>query len=960
MIARYLRRLARSHAVLLTCLLLGVSMVAASQISEHSSEAVRATVSENWRGDYDLLVAPPGGLTEAAAETGGLIEQNFASLAADSHISEADLEQVAQVSGVEVAAPLAFIGQFASPALEVPVGAVVEDWQNSEFFEHVRIFTGSISTFYDDGMQLQHLLSSPPETLFLTGLEEIEVPQSLIDSGQYSEEDVPVDGPPEMLMFDIALHQCEDCEQDTWSEAQVERSVDADETAVVYETFEVVPELYSTMVAIDPTAERDLLGDAGVFLDSLIEFEQVRSNVGEGPCDGEPTEDRQYGECLADLIDPDRFQHIHERAFYGNTEEPAIDGESSDGPRPEAGEQLGPVIPIIYSDAEYPELFAEAAFPQRAVFEDTEREEVFGDDRFQEALYEDPSDYEAEVIDLSENLVPFIPQLDLSFGLDGADAPQRSQAAETTQIAPDWTPGRVERSEPDPGLLHTAPDGVEVQLVNEPQGYHALDAELTSREARYRPWERNPVDTPRPPEGTLLAPVDSYTPGEVLDEDTASYVPLGLYAEAESTIVEPGEHQGRNLPPSFSGRGALMNSPGALTTLDAYSSYHDELQADVIRVRAEGVDDYSAENLSTIEDLALQIEDLGLDVRVVAGSSLAPVGVYLPEFYDDGTDLGWTVEEWTSLGAALQTEQAQTTASWILLMVSLAGVTLLACAVQLTAIRPRRAEAALLTSMGWTRSRIRRWFLTEDLPALVLVAAATAVALLLAASPVAQATTAVAGPAFLVAVCLVAVAATPKRPPRPRRSDATGPALPARSPTTIGRRLARASRLATTLSGLALVVLVTTALTFVTVILTSRDQAGPTRIANLVNAEVLLPQTILAAGALTAGTIMFVMGIRRTLHQAADQHHMLLTLGWGRKHLSSCIRAQLLSSLLPGVVISGLIGVIALTTLNINALGAPIAVIIGIPALGVTIALTWSARHAHRSSPEHATAHAEP
>lgn len=935
MVFRYLRRLSRSAAVLLTCLLLSASMLAASQVSEYSGGVVQETVSENWRGDYDLLVAPQGGLTGAAEETGGLIEQNFAALSAQSNISQAELDQVAQMPGVEVAAPLAFIGQFASPALEVPVGAVVDDWENSEFFEHIRAFTGSISTYYDDGMQLQHLLSSPPNSLFLTGPEQFEIPESVLEAGESDQQDHMVTGWPLMEMFDIDRHQCDECEVDgaeSWSEATVEVAGD---TAVVYELYEVVPELYTTMVAVDPAEEQTLLGEDGAFLDSLVEFEQVHSAVGDGPCEGEPTDEREHGECLADLVDAERYEHLHEQVFYGNAE----------------GAQSGPVIPIVYSETEYPELFAEAAFQERAVFEGLTRDEVAGDPRFIEAIYEEPSeDPGGELFNITENLVPFIPQLDVSFGLEGAQAPEQPEVAESTQIAADWIPGRVERSQPESGQLPNLPEDVEVALVNEQQGFHALDAELTSREARYRPWERvNPTEKAEPPDGTLLAPVDSYTPGEAVDAESASYVPLGLYAEAESTIVEPGEYEGRSLPPSFSGRGALMNSPGALTTLDAYHSYSEELEVDVIRVRADGVEDYSAENREVIAELAGEIEEIGLDVRVVAGSSLSPVGVYLPEFFDDGTDLGWTVEEWTSLGAAEQAEQAQTTASWMLLGVALTGVTVLACAVQLTGVRPRRAEAALLLSLGWPRGRVRRWFLSEDMPALLLVLGAVASALLLSASAAAQAASAAVGAVFAGVVCLATAAATTDSAVRYRRRRAAGSRAPARDPATIGRRLAWSSPLAMTLSGLSLLVLVSTALTFVIVILSSRSQAGLTRIADLVNAEVLLPQTVLAAGAVTAGAVMFAMGIRRSLRQAVGQHRMLLSAGWSRSELDACIRAQLLTSLLPGAVVAVLAGVAALATAQVSAFGVPVAVVLGVPALGILVALTWSAFHVRGS-----------
>ncbi|WP_150460706.1 hypothetical protein [Nesterenkonia ebinurensis] len=948
----------RTFAALLTCLLLGVTMIAASQITEQTGAAVQTTVSENWRGHYDLLVTPQGGLTDSAEETGGLIEQNFASLTGEAHITEYELDSIATMPEVEVAAPLAFIGQFASPALEAPVGAMVEEWDENGFFDDARAFKGAVSIMYDDGMQLRHLQSSPSESLFLTGLDNVTIPEWDPEAGEttYSSEDVP-----SLKIFDVV--ESIRCECDTWRDAGNAENQDPDQPAVLYDTFEVVPELYSSMVAVDPQSERELIGEAGGFLDTLIEFEEAQRSTGEEPCEGDPLAERPPGECLADLVDRERYPHIHERVFSGNseliwddadTDFEAIDWEDLDfdedglpiGVDGVEHVQAGPIIPIVYSETEYPELIAEAAFPEMAVFEGLDLDAASEYENYGEIVYEDPpADAEVHTVNITENLVPFIPQLNVGFALEGTEEPTRFAEAETAQVTPDWMPGRIQRSEAEGEKLEDAPENVEAALVNEPQGFHVLDAERTSREQRYRPWYRNLDFDARPPNGTLLVPVDSYTPGEVIDVDSASYVPLGLYAPAESTIVQPGEHEGGNLPPSFSGRGALLNSPGVITTLDAYHSYREELRVDVVRVRVAGVEEYSPENLNRIGEVASHIEDLGLEVRVVAGSSLAPVGVYLPEFFEDRTDLGWTVEEWTSLGAAVQVEDAQLTASWLLLTVALAGVATLACAVQLAGIRTRRKEAALLTSLGWPRTRVRRWFLSEDLPLAIMTTAAATLAILLSTSILPRVAAASAAAALLVTILVTAIGAASAKtqPGRSRNVSSSGAA--ARTPSGIGRRLALASPLAMTLSALSLLVLVSTASAFVVVILTSRTQAGVTRIANLVNAEVLLPQTVLAAGAVTAGVLMFGMGIRQSLRQAGRQHVMLRAVGWSRHDLGTCLRTQLLTSLLPGVALSLLFGLAALAAMDVTAVGPVSLVILGVPLIAIAVALSWAARH---------------
>lgn len=955
-VSRYFSRTLRSTAALLTCLLLGVTMIAASQISEQSSTVVGAAVDENWRGHYDLLVTAPGGLAEAAEETDGLIEQNFSALIARERISEDQLDQVSALDEVEVAAPLAFIGQFTNPAYEAPVGVAIDQWQEDEFFAAPRAFEGSITTYYDDGMGMSQLAQHPDGHFMITGVSDDDVIfQDMEQSPQDSEAFTPGTlAHPSMHVIDVVESaQCE-CLSLVSTSLELENfEVPQDEirperivplqaglspaqaqdlayegAASVYASYEVVPELHSNMVAVDPEAERALLGEDGTFYDALIEFEQVQQTLEPGPCEGSLHDDRPQGQCLADLIDAEAYPQIQEAVFEGN-------------PRENEHTQIAdfaPIIPIIYSETEYPQMHAEANFPELAVFEGLDFAEATSYEFYQDVLQDErPEPGDTQSVNLSEHLTPFVYEFDVSFGLGdhpAPDVPGTAQAAGTSATLP----GRAVRSAPSENLLASAPDDVQTALVNEPQGRYYLDAQMTSSEQRYRPWTTS-YDT-TPPEAALLAPLGSYSPGFTGAAEDASYVPLGIYADAEAEIATPGAEEGSPLPPSFSGRGALLTSPGVITSMTGYQQYRGEIAADVLRVRVAGVEGYSPQSLTHIENVADQITELGLDVQIVAGSSLAPVATYLPEFHDDDSDLGWVIEEWTSLGAAAQAEEAQMTASWTLLVVALIGVTLLACAVYLSSIKSRRREASMLTSLGWTRGRALRWFLAEDIPLLGVVAIAATAAVSVSSSATAQITTAAAALALLVTVLAGVSLVTAGGSHSHTRSQ--GSARPAGNPATIGRRLAWSSPGAVLMLALALLVLATTAVTFVLVILTARGQAGVSRIAGLVNAEVLLPQTVLAAGAITAGVIMFVMAIRQTLRHAHKQHRMLLTTGWSHTALGSSIRAQLLTSLAPGATLAILIGLTAAFALDTGASGLLIAVTLGAPALACAGVLAWT------------------
>ncbi|WP_157983967.1 hypothetical protein [Nesterenkonia muleiensis] len=958
-ISRYWSRASRSVAVVLTCLLLGVTMIAASQISEQSSAAVGVAVDENWRGHYDLLVTAPGGLTEAAEETDELIEQNFSALVADESITASQLEAVSALEQVEVAAPLAFIGQFANPAYEAPVGVGIGDWSHDDFFAYPRAFEGTITVSYDDGMGMSQLAQHPDGHFMITGIAAEEV--VFVDTGAESDSpealsegtfehpsmhviDVPeserceclalVDTDLDLQGFDLPEDEIRPqtiipLEPEMGPEDAQNRAEEG--SAAVYATYEVVPELHSNMVAVDPEAERALLGEDGSFYDALIEFETLQQWAEPGPCEGEPDDDRPVGECLADLIDGEQYPQIHQLAFEGNPRTNPSTGVTD----------FAPIIPIVYSETEYPEMTAEASFPELATFEDLDYEEATSFEFYQEVLQgERPESPATQNVDVTDHLVPFVYEFDVAFGLGEyppPDVPSTAEAAQTSSTLP----GRAVRSTPDPELLSGAPEGIETALINEPQGRYFLDADMTSSEQRYRPW--NISYDISAPEGALLTPVGSYAPGFAGAAEDASYVPLGMYADAEAEIVEPGQNQGAPLPPSFSGRGAVLTSPGVITTMNGYEQYRGEIAADVIRVRVAGIDGYSPQSLSHIEDVAGQIMDLGLDVQVVAGSSLAPVAVYLPEFHEDESDLGWVVEEWTSLGAAVQVEEAQMTASWMLLVIALAGVTLLACAVYFSGIKPRRREAMMLISLGWTRSRVRRWFLAEDIPVLLVVGAAAASAIAISTSQTAQIAAAAATLALVFTVLSGLVMVT--APGSQTRSRAQGSAQPAGGPATIGRRLAWSSPGAVVMTALALLVLSTTAVTFALVILTARSEAGVSRIAGIVNAEVLLPQTVLTVGAITAGVVMFTMAIRQTLRQAQKQHRMLLTTGWALTALATSIRAQLLTSLAPGAILALVAGAGALMMIGPSSPALLVTVVLGVPALAIAVVLGWTRQY---------------
>jgi len=459
-----------------------------------------------------------------------------------------------------------------------------------------------------------------------------------------------------------------------------------------------------------------------------------------------------------------------------------------------------------------------------------------------------------------------------------------------------------------------------------PQGFVSLTQ--TAREQTYRPEGASVAGASQP---TFYAPVGTYTPGDVTGTaDRASYVPFGTYDAVETRVAQDSEHEGQYLRPSFSGRGIVLAAPGAITTLSAMGQARPDARIDVVRVRVDGVKNYSPASIDRIERVAAAITDLGLEVRVVAGSSLEPVAVYLPQYFDEGTDLGWTMQEWTSLGAAVRVERASTGATTWLMVITLVGVTALAAVSQAATVSTRRRETALLLSLGWSRPRVHAWFLAEGAIGVLLVVLAAAAALTLNDSPLIRMVAAAAVMVYAVLVFGGSWMGTQTTMTTGRRK--TVAPRPARTVRAIGARSAATRPTLTALTGTALVVLATTATAFAATAVAAREAAGSTRLAVLLTTHLFLPQTVLASAAAVAGVVLFVIGTRAFQAATAAERLMLASSGWSGGDIARSARATVTRATAPAVAFA------AVLSLALGTFLAPrdVAVVL-LPAGGVLV-----------------------
>ncbi len=169
-----------------------------------------------------------------------------------------------------------------------------------------------------------------------------------------------------------------------------------------------------------------------------------------------------------------------------------------------------------------------------------------------------------------------------------------------------------------------------------------------------------------------------------------------LRYDAEGRPVEP-----QTLFPTLNPAGYIQQPPLALTTLEAAQAIKGDNCISAIRVRVEGIDEYTPEAQTKIEAIAAEIIRLtGLDVDVVVGSSPRSLLVYLPGM-GDIPPIGYVEELWVQKGVALNISQETERGNVILLSAMLVVCTLYILNTSMASTPGRVREFGLLKSLGW-------------------------------------------------------------------------------------------------------------------------------------------------------------------------------------------------------------------------------------------------------------------
>jgi putative ABC transport system permease protein len=210
-----------------------------------------------------------------------------------------------------------------------------------------------------------------------------------------------------------------------------------------------------------------------------------------------------------------------------------------------------------------------------------------------------------------------------------------------------------------------------------------------------------------------------FNPAKINEFDPLSRVPLGAYEPVAAAPANPATNRalrGSDLLPNQNLGGYVSQPVDLVTTLSALRAlqnqgyYGTKLPLSdpisVIRVRVAGVTGPNPVSLERIREVAQQIEvRTGLDVDIVAGSSPAPTAIGLPAGKFGQPPLALS-ENWVKKGVAIAILTAIDQDSLVLFALILIVCALFVANSASAAIRGRRRELGVLACLGWTRPRL--------------------------------------------------------------------------------------------------------------------------------------------------------------------------------------------------------------------------------------------------------------
>ncbi|HWI30697.1 MAG TPA: hypothetical protein VNT50_04350 [Microbacterium sp.] len=948
-LTRLLRQPLRAAAIVL----LVTIAVAASGIQSAAAAALQATLDDEWRGTYDILVTPP----DAMNPINGMLPPNTLASTGEGMTLD-DLADVRAVGGVEIAAP---IGEVLVPALRfaqarvaIPRGFVGASEQPQAY----RV-TATYST--NDGLgerlvetrTLKVVVDEAAATRPEPDISACMQGESSWQGRRGSYEADPVKYPA------LRLASCKHSVQgdgvtiiSDGNQYSSTRDGWGPRDAALSVTLPSAPQTITRVTLIDPVAERALLGPKGAFLDPLA---AVAPTVSTSLADMEA-----WATAARDAFG-DRFLDQLARGTAA-TDASYSDGELDDLRRlfADNGDDWDEMMREGREDVRYaPIMVSEATVADLQLKIDVE---AFGaapavtraDGSEPYALPDGLADGAAgtpvgsSVGDVSGLLNPFIavapalvwPGADLDAAAGVPDWDSLSIMATGSLRSPEYAN--------DAGGIALNATGYRSPIHENAMPIEAFrlkdDPSDLGVEAAYAGVI---------PDGTgstaiVATPIGSFDPAELgIDEGAADYVPLGAYAPVGSTISD-GDHEGVTMLPSLAGLGLVSPRTAAIASIGSAGLWGDDAPIDAIRVRVGGISGYTADATREVVTVAQAIEALGFSTSIVAGSSPADVdvtvggyafGVASPDTAQSVGTLGAVTQRWSELGAAARVELSVSASTLVVFGIALTAAASLLGAVQLAGISARREQSTVMREIGLTKPQIIGWLASEEVPGLAIVAAVAAASYLLSGG---SSISAIAAVLMVAVVAILAVASVVAGSRRASRHGGSAPrrTLGARSVAGFGARQALVHPLTTLVHGLSIVIVGLSSTGLVAVVLSARADAGDSSLAALVSNSQLLPQVLLGGVGIAGGILLARLTRRLDLERRAAQWETLRAAGWSSGELARAQRAESLVIVVPSIVVLGVTAWFGATMLGLEPppLFAVVAVVAG--AVGALVALT--------------------
>jgi hypothetical protein len=864
-------------------------------VSETTVVEVVSAVDSNWRGAYDILVRPAGARLDLES-TNGLVEPDFLSFSGTGGISLDQLAQVRSIRGVELAAPVGFVGYvrytLSSPVVHLPAPPAVPT-----------LFRFSVSAYTGDGVdsvlvqrQTGEILMGPPDA----------------------------DGQPGHWATDFG--------------GLTSGSGPGGNVSTIASSNRSLPAVVSPIMAVDPAAEEALLGPSSAFLRSFQRLDKVGRTVG--------------------AFDPGLVpsQFTYSRFLLRSAREDSSAAGRPVVPLVVSNRLYAPLrLELTVEQLGHPL----KAYPNGAVVDEILRsaEELAGPGATPLGRSTNDLSDALRPLQLAEISVTWpgatkgdsVTSLTAlgGFSTQLADRPTYrsvpSRLGSTSRLAFEIDPMGVVGPDGDPATAGPP-------IVGPPQSGEVANG----REEAYRRLRGVPFAVPgvsgAPGFGAqpfYFAPIGDFDLTRlVLPSNPLNYVPLGAYDPPQTLRVADadGTSTHQTMSPTLNPAGLILVPPLAITDLAGARVLRGERPIDAIRLRVANVRDFGPEGRAQIERVAAAIADLGLDVDVVAGASPQEVEAYVPAYFqaDGSRDLGWIQQPWTTLGASERVSRGLTEGTIELLWLGILSGAIWAIAMQLIQASSRRREIALLLGLGWRLRSVWWWLVAESLAVATAVAVAGAGAWLVTGRGAAGVVAVVAVVATIIATPVVAVGWSLRTVMGSTgaalaRGDLSTRVIRALDGTTIAgfavrdalarptRSLALGGALATAGASLAVAIggVVSTA-----------ERVGPTLLASALTDMVRPAQiAVLSMTAITSVTAVILL-IRLGARERATEERSLASLGWSRREIVSVRTLGGLVISLPAAIASGCA---ALAILRIDPILEPGATIV--EAAAITVAL---------------------